>query len=214
VGQWALKISNVANNAFPPDGLTTDFADDAIVPVLNDGEIRVWNLHTLTWSKNANGNWTETGSWTATPGGYLAHSPNITVNAVIDTPYQVNLNGTGAANSIMVSSGDLEVSGSLQATTGLTVQSNGIVNLAAGSTLTSPSVTVTTGGQLTVPSLTANSLTVLSGGLVTISGLSAGSALSNPLTAPVPEPSTLLMLITLMISGAALRALFPFLSKK
>src|SRR3972149_2288658 len=26
VGQWALKISNVANNAFPPDGLTTDFA--------------------------------------------------------------------------------------------------------------------------------------------------------------------------------------------
>lgn len=178
VGQWALKLSNVANKVFPPNGKKTDFADETIIPVLQDGELRVWNLHTLTWSKNADGNWYETGSWTANPGGYPAHSPNVTVDAVINTDHQVTLDGNQEANSLALSGGGK-----------VSISSTGIFAITTN-------VTVSTGSMFTIAPSAGLSATgiQLNGGTISGSGTLTPAVLVNDGMLSTPNSSDNLIL--------------------
>jgi hypothetical protein len=142
-------------------------------------------LSTLTWNGGANGNWTDA-HWSGTGMPY----PNSNANAIINTPYIVQVNSTQAAYSLAISQGgqvavaaaaSLAVTTSTSVTGGtLTVAASG--NVSAGGVLTLDSAGSLNGGSITAGAYQFNSgtattnlagpgsLTKNTGGTVTLSG--------------------------------------------
>lgn len=148
VGSWALKLTGVASSIFDPDGVDTTLADPIGNPVtVLDGWIHVWNLHPIVWSKGEDGVWQDDYGWSNTV-LLPAHSPNVTTDAVIDTPHAVALSGVGRTNSLTILDGSLTLGGGsqLDVTEALAVEETGQLVIASGASLSAALLAVRDGG--------------------------------------------------------------------
>jgi len=223
---YDLILTNVAANYTGyPGGLNTDFGD--VSPTVNSGQIVIVDLHDMKWNTSNNGNWTNA-SWTGGP----MSSPDYTANAIVDTAYTVNVASAQEANSLALSGGGkvaVGAAGSLLLTTDATIGNgstlqvdgsliaqnmtlNGDLDIVAGGSAHFGNISGTgdvivgsdTGSAtLTAASITANSLTLGAASGLSDSPIPYSPTAANASLTPVPEPSTITILIT-----AALGILF------
>ena len=213
---YALNVGNVAANYDPP-GYNTDFDD--VLPTINAGQIFIIALHQSVWNAAHSGNWTDA-TWT----NPLPPFPNSTTQAVLNTPHTVNVVSPQEANSLDISGlGNVAIdsAASLSLTTDATI-ANGS-NLQVNGTLTAQDVTLdgtltlasggsaqlanisgtgtlTVGDGLTPSLMTADSIktsyySLGAGSRVTINAISGGHQTAAGSLTPVPEPSTIALLI-------------------
>ncbi len=180
VGSWALKLTGVLNTVFPPDGLDTDLADPIGNPaVVLDGWLHVWNLHQIVWSKGANGVWSDDYGWSNTV-PLPAHAPNVTTDAVINTPHVVTLSGAGRTNSLTIIDGRLNMAAAsqLQVTGTLSVEETGELVMAPGATLSAALLAANDGGRVeaSIP-LSGVDIAVAGGTLQALVGIEGGGNL-------------------------------------
>ncbi len=181
VGSWALKLTGVYDSVFPPDGLDTDLADPIGNPatVIN-GWLHVWNLHQVVWSKGESGVWQDDYGWSNTV-PLPAHAPNVTTNAVINTPHAVSLSGVGRTNSLTIADGSLTMGGSsqLDVTETLAVEETGRLVVASGAALSAALLAVRDGGEaeVSIP-LSGVDVEVAGGTLQAVVGLQGEGSLS------------------------------------
>lgn len=150
VGSWALKLTGTLDSVFPPNGLDTDLADPIGNPAtVLDGWIHVWNLHPIVWSKGEAGIWQDAYGWSNTV-PLPAHSPNVTTDAVINTPHAVSLSGVGRTNSLAIVDGSLTLGGGAQlaVTETLAVEETGRLVIAPGASLSASLLAVRDGGMV------------------------------------------------------------------
>ena len=181
VGSWALKLTGVLDTVFTPDGLDTDLADPIANPatVIN-GWLHVWNLHQIVWSKGESGVWQDDYAWSNTV-PLPAHAPNVTTDAVINTPHAVSLSGGGRTNSLTIADGSLTMGGSsrLDVTQTLAVEETGRLVVASGAALSAALLAVRDGGEAEVSvSLSGVDIEVVGGTLHALAGLQGGGSLS------------------------------------
>jgi len=181
VGSWALKLTGVLDSVFPPNGLDTDLADPIANPatVIN-GWLHVWNLHQVVWSKGESGVWQDAYGWSNTV-PLPAHAPNVTTDAVINTPHAVSLSGAGRTNSLTIADGSLTMGGSsqLDVTQTLAVEETGQLVINAGASLSAALLAVRDGGeaQVSIP-LSGVDIEVAGGTLHALAGLQGDGSLS------------------------------------
>ena len=210
---YALNLSNVLG------AFNTDFG--TITPTINNGWIVVTNLRDLTWNASASGAWNAT-TWDGALPAYPTY-PNYTSNAIVNTPYTVSVASAQEANSLALSNGGqvtIGAAGSLAVTTNTTIANgssllvdgvlsgqnvtlSGTMNLAAGGSAQAANIsgagTLTVGDGAAPSSLTADSvrvgvLTLGAGSTLTINAIPGGPSSAGSATAPVPEPSALVLL--------------------
>lgn len=181
VGSWALKLTGVYDSVFSPDGLDTDLADPIGNPatVIN-GWLHVWNLHQVVWSKGESGVWQDDYGWSNTV-PLPAHAPNVTTNAVINTPHAVSLLGVGRTNSLSIADGSLTMGGSsqLDVTETLAVEETGRLVVASGAALSAALLAVRDGGEaeVSIP-LSGVDVEVAGGTLQAVVGVQGEGSLS------------------------------------
>lgn len=214
---YQVILQNVAANyAIGP--WTSDFSDVAASFPTGIAYIHIVNLHQTIWNAGASGAWTNP-TWTDPQPPY----PNYTCQAIVDTPYTVNVTSAQEANSLAISGGgnvaigsagalslttdasiangsNLQVSGML---TAQNVSVNGSLTLSSGGSAQladiSGSGALSVGDGLAASILTADSiqtgaLTIAAGSTVTITPIPAGPQSAARSLSPVPEPSTLALL--------------------
>jgi hypothetical protein len=198
---------------------TSDFGGiDASFPA-GIAYIHIVNLHQTIWNAGAGGAWTNS-TWTDPSPPY----PNYTCQAVVNTPYTVGVTTAQEANSLAISGGGkvaIGPAGSLLLTTDATIANgsnlqvngtfhaqnisvNGTLSLSAGGSAQlaniSGSGALSVGDGLASSVLAADSiqtgvLTIAAGSTVTINPIPGGPQASGSPLNPVPEPSTLALLI-------------------
>ncbi len=214
---YALNVGNVAANYDPP-GYNTDF--DVILPTINAGQIFIIALHQTIWNAGHSGTWTNA-TWTNPPPPF----PNSTCQAVLNTPYTVNVVSAQEANSLDISGlGNVAIdsAASLSLTTDATIANgsnlqvkgtlnaqnvtlDGTLTFASGGSAQLANIsgtgTLTVGDGLTPSLMTADS--IKTGAIipspparaVTINAIPGGHQSAAGSLTPVPEPSTLALLI-------------------
>ncbi len=181
--------------------------------------IHIVNLHQTIWNAGASGAWTNA-TWTDPSPPF----PNYTCQAVVNTPYTVNVSSAQEANSLAISGGGkvaIGSAGSLSLTTDATIangsnlQVNGTLN--AQNVSLNGSLTFSLGGSaqlanisgtgtlgvgdglasslLTADSIQTGVLTIAAGSTVVIAALPGGPQSAAASLGSVPEPSTLALLI-------------------
>ncbi len=129
----------------------------------SQGSATITGLTTLTWNGGANGNWTAS-HWSGTGPAF----PVSYVNAIVNTPYIIQVTSTQSANSLSISGG-------------------GQVSVAAAANLSVAASTSVSGGSLVVASngafSTGGSLSLDAGGSISGGPITAGSYLINDGTA-------------------------------
>ena len=181
VGSWALKLTGVFDSQFPPNGLDTDLADPINNPAtVIDGWLHVWNLHQIVWSKGESGVWQDDYGWNNTV-PLPVHAPNVTTDAVINTPHAVSLSGVGRTNSLTIADGSLTMGGSsqLEVTETLAVEETGRLIIDAGASLSAALLAVRDGGEaeVSIP-LSGVDIEVAGGTLQSLVGLQDSGSLS------------------------------------
>jgi autotransporter-associated beta strand protein len=174
---YTLSFDNVAANYAPP-GFDTDFAD--LAATIHSGSIIVTELRDLTWNAGRDGNWTET-TWDGSVPGYPT-CPNYTSRAIVNTPYQVQVDSAQEANQLTLSDGGQVVIGATDAlavTTTVNVNSGGILSLVSGAGLSAASINLA-GGTIS-GSGTVNPSVSLAGGFLDAPTLSDTLILENAL---------------------------------
>jgi hypothetical protein len=206
---YQVNMQNVGLNA--TDGpWFTDFAtvSAAFLPITS---IHIVSLHQSIWNAGQNGTWTES-HWTNPQPPF----PNYTTQAIVDTNHTVNVTLAQEANSLALSNGGqvaISSAGSLLLTTNATIgngsnlQVAGSLNaqnitldgslnvLASGSANVaniSGTGTLTVGDGTGSATLTAASIQA---GTLTIGVLSGVPQSGSTTPAPVPEPTTITLLI-------------------
>jgi hypothetical protein len=215
---YQVILRNVAAN-YATGPWTSDFGDVAASFPTGTAYIHIVNLHQTIWNAGASGAWTNA-TWTDPQPPF----PNYTCQAVVNTAYTVNVASAQEANSLAISGGGnvaIDSAGSLSLTTDATIangsnlQVKGTLNaqnVSVNGTLTfslggsaqlaniSGTGTLGVGDGLTPSTLTADSiqtgvLTIAAGSTVTINPIPGGPQSAARWLTPVPEPSTLALLI-------------------
>ena len=159
VGSYAISLQNVGQNiATGPWSSSYDSASP--FSYSGSGAIQIVALHQSKWNKNNNGLWTES-TWTSN----APPVPNYTTQAIVDTPYTVDVTSAQEADSLALSGGGkvaIGSSGSLAITQGVTVSAGGTLSLASGSTLNATGIQLN-GGTISGNTTLAQAV-VLSGG--------------------------------------------------
>lgn len=122
-------------------------------------------VHTMTWNKPGDGNWSES-VWTGSPPSF----PDNSADAVIATPYTVTVDAARQAHSVNISGGgklSLTFARSLALTTTATIGTGGTLALVPGATITGSGMTLSGGtlalsgsGTVSPPAITVSSGTV------------------------------------------------------
>ncbi|MGA2797513.1 MAG: PEP-CTERM sorting domain-containing protein [Thermoguttaceae bacterium] len=215
---YQVILQNVGAN-YVKGPWTSDFGDTSASFPAGIAYIHIVNLHQTIWNAGASGAWTNA-TWTDSAPPF----PNYTCQAVVDTHYTVNVTSPQEANSLAISGGGqvaIDSAGSLSLTTDATI-ANGS-NLQVSGTLNAQNVSVngsltfSLGGSaqlanisgtgtlsvgdglapsiLTADSIQTGVLSIAAGSTVTINPIPGGPLSAAPSLAPVPEPSTLALLI-------------------
>ena len=164
---YALSLNNVAANYSAP-GFNTDFG--SVVPTINNGWIVITNLRNLTWNASASGVWTAT-TWDGALPAYPT-CPNYTSNAIVNTPYTVNVASSQEANSLAISGGGqvtIGSAGSLAITAGLTVSAGGTLAVSSTSGLSAAGIQLN-GGTISGSGTLAPAVALSGGTLNTPNG--------------------------------------------
>jgi hypothetical protein len=215
LGSYPVSLQNVGQNV-ENGNWTTNFGGTP-ASFSGSSSIAIIDLHEMKWNAGQNGGWTDA-TWTGSPPPY----PNYTAQAKVDTPYTVNVESVEEAHSLDLSNnGMLSITsaGSLALTTNATIangsdlQVEGALtaqNIAVDGTLTltvsgtadvaniSGSGDVMIGGAttlLTADSISVNTLSISGGSKIIINPLLGGPLTGSASLAPVPEPSTITLLI-------------------
>jgi hypothetical protein len=215
---YQVILQNVGAN-YTTGPWTSDFGGVAASFPAGIAYIHIVNLHETKWNAGAGGAWTNS-TWTDPSPPF----PNYTCQAVVDTPYTVNVTSAQEANSLAISGGGnvaIGSAGSLSLATDATI-ANGS-NLQVNGTLNAQNVSVngtltfSLGGSaqlanisgtgalgvgdglapsiLTADSIQTGVLTIAAGSTVTIAALPGGPQSAAASLSSVPEPSTLALLI-------------------
>lgn len=163
LGSYNLSLSNVGASVIGQNGgpWSTEIYSPATT-ITASGTIQIVALHQSTWNAAANGAWTNH-SWTSS----APPVPNYTTDAVLDTPYTVNVTDGQEANSMSISGGGklaLAASGKLAVTGNVNLSSGGTLSLAAGSTLNTSGINLS-GGTISATGVLAPTVTLAGGTL-------------------------------------------------
>jgi autotransporter-associated beta strand protein len=156
---YQVILQNVgANYATGP--WTSDFGGAAASFPVGIAYIHIVDLHQSTWNAGASGLWTNS-TWTSSAPPF----PNYTTQAIVNTPYTVNVTSAQEANTLAISGGGkvaIGSAGSLAITAGLTVSTGGTLSVASASGLSAAGIQLQ-GGTLSGSGTLAPAVT-LSGG--------------------------------------------------
>jgi hypothetical protein len=198
---------------------TSDFGGASASFPTGIAYIHIVNLHQTIWNAGASGAWTNA-TWTDPQPPY----PNYTCQAIVDTPYTVNVASAQEANSLAVSGlGNVTIgsAGALLLTTDATIANgsnlqvngtlnaqnvslNGSLTLAQGGSAQLADISGTgtlsvgdglTPSHLTADSIKTNLLSMGAGSSITINPIPGGHQSAAGSITPVPEPSTIALLI-------------------
>ena len=132
------------------------------------------SLATMIWNAPANGDWATT-NW-----GSASAYPTLSANAVVDTPYDVTVDASQAANGLTVSNGGqvaIASGGSLTVATDVNVASGGTITVADGGSLATSSLNLADGTLQTQGTFDTSTAVTLEGtdrfdtsGVATLSG--------------------------------------------
>jgi phosphatidylinositol-3-phosphatase len=165
--------------------------------------------HFMAWNKAGSGNWTES-QWTNAAPAF----PDSTADPALNTNYTVTVDGLRTARTILISNGmiDVPAATSLTVAAGTKVGAAGTLHVAgifASQLVTNDGLlSITDGGQVTVSGIQGLGSTIVTGNAILTVGslqqsmLTIGSNAMTSLTppavvggvAPIPEPSTLMLL--------------------
>ena len=128
----------------------------------------------MIWNAPANGDWATT-NW-----GSASAYPTLSANAVVDTPYNVTVDASQAANGLTVSNGGqvaIASGGSLTVATDVNVASGGTITVADGGSLATSSLNLADGTLQTQGTFDTSTAVTLEGtdrfdtsGVATLSG--------------------------------------------
>jgi hypothetical protein len=215
---YQILLQNIGQNA-QNGPWTTDFGGVSASFPTSTAYIHIVSLHQTIWNAGASGAWTNA-TWTSSAPPY----PNYTCQAVVGTPYTVNVVSAQEANSLALSGGgnvSIGSTGSLSLTADATIDNgsnlqvkgnlnaqnvtlNGTLNFSSGGSAQLSDIfgtgTLTVGDGITSSTVSADSiqtgtLTIGAGSTITINAISGGPQSSGDSLASVPEPSTVVLLI-------------------
>ncbi|MGA2621198.1 MAG: right-handed parallel beta-helix repeat-containing protein [Thermoguttaceae bacterium] len=129
---FPLRLSDVAGSIFA-GGIGSDFA--GITPSVQDGRLVVVDM---AWRPGASGNW-----WASDWDGGPAKFPDASINAAIDTPATVTIDGPQSVHSLAVAHGGhlvIAANGSLTVGGPLIIGEGGTIEVQAGGTLIVPAL--------------------------------------------------------------------------
>ena len=141
LGSYAIGLRNVGANV--PDGPWNTELFMPTASISGGDSIQIVALHQSVWSAAGNGAWTDA-NWTNPQPPF----PNYTTQAIVNTPYTVNVASAQEADTLTLSGGgkvSIGSTGSLAISNGVTVSGGGVLSLVSGAGLSATGIQLSGG---------------------------------------------------------------------